>query len=623
MRKILALMLALFAASIFAADWHSNAERMEIKPRIASKDTVWYSYAQSGSGWVMQVPMERATYYQIDDFTIEYPSILHGVDTYLFDIGEEFTYKVYAKDGVTLLWESAVVSSVEGYNEVLLDTPIVMTDDFWLSIAPVTGGYPRQFAQDQVEPCHSYLSDGAGGWDQWTATGGKYYENFNYVYLEPYSGADIYPPNARDLTGTDCFQDFDMNLTLTVHDQNPVTSPMSSQYSLDGGSTWTDFNMISAKGSYTFTGTIPGQPDGTTGIVKFNLDDGINTPVWSNNYNIMWSKDLPLFVEDFENTSFPPSGWTLVTTGAGWVEGSPVTGGFAHSGSKSATHLDDSGAQDDWLITPVISIPPDPSATLNFWETVYWTQYMNGINEICVTVDGGATFTQIWAEDAAFVAANIIDGDFYYRSATLSAYAGQDIQLGFHYTGDYGCQWYIDDIEVLYDYEAPSITSIIANEALSPVVGAYLNNDMLIILDIYDVTGVASVVGHYTFDGGTTIVDVDFSQSKGGTEYWTGTIPAMASVSSGTINFDLTDIGGLSGTSTDYNIEFVYDDGIPVINLFDYGDPVFVTDDMNLKLYFSDESAISSCTGYYSKDDFATSVPVTMTPSKINDYMYV
>ncbi|NOR46116.1 MAG: hypothetical protein GQ534_11075, partial [Candidatus Delongbacteria bacterium] len=623
MKKILVMMLVIITTSIFAADWYSNAEKMNIKPGIASKDTVWHGYATSGSGWVMQVPMERATYYQIDDFGVEYPTNLHGVDTYLFDIGDEFIYKIYEKDGTTLLWESEIVSSVEGYNEVLLDTPIVITDDFLLSIAPVSGGYPRQFAQDQAEPSHSYLSDGAGGWDHWTATGGKYYENFNYVYLEPYTDTDIYPPNARTLSGGECFQNFDMDLSLIVHDQNPVVSPMSSRYSLDAGVIWTDFDMISAKGSYTFTGTIPGQIDGTVGLVKFNMDDGINEPAWSQDFDISWSKDLPLFIEDFENEIFPPNGWNLNTTGAGWVEGSTATGGFVHGGAKSAAHQDDSGVQDDWLITPLISIPADPSATLTFWETVYYTQYMNGVNEIGISTDGGVTFTQVWIEDAAYVATNIIDGDYYFKSATLSAYAGQDIQIGFHYTGDYGCQWYIDDIEVRYDYEAPSITSILANEALDPIIGAYLNNNMVINLEVYDMTGVDTIIGHYTFDGGTTIVDLDFTKAKGVTENWTATIPAMDVVASGTINFDLTDLGGLSGSTSDYNIEFVVDNSPAIINTFDYGDPVFVTEDMNLKLYFSDESAISSCTGYYSKDNFVTSTPITMTPSKANQYMYV
>ena len=56
MKKLLALILVVFVTGIFAADWYSNSEKMNIKPEVASKDTAWYSYANSGSGWTIAVP---------------------------------------------------------------------------------------------------------------------------------------------------------------------------------------------------------------------------------------------------------------------------------------------------------------------------------------------------------------------------------------------------------------------------------------------------------------------------------------------------------------------------------------------------------------------------------------
>ncbi|MBN2789495.1 MAG: T9SS type A sorting domain-containing protein, partial [Candidatus Delongbacteria bacterium] len=624
MKKLMTLILVLLATGIFAAEWYSKENIT--RPQTASKDTVWYTYPNTSSGWLLPEPMERATLYNVDDFDLEYPVYLHGVDASFADAGFGYTYKIYAKDGVTVLWDSGELMSYDDQvNEAFPPAPILLADDFWLSVTPTMGSYPRQFAPDTgAVPSHSYLSNGAGGWilQQDDIDGAMaYLENFYYVQLEPYVGTDMFPPLARTLTGTEVFQDAQMDLSLTVQDQNAVTSPMAAQYSLDGGTTWVDFNMNVSKTNYVFTGTIPAQSDGTVGIVKFFMEDDQANSAWSENFDLLWSKDTPMFVEDFENASFPPVGWTLNTVGAGWVEGTPLTGGFAHGGAKSASHMDDSGTQDDWLITPLISVPALPSATLSFWEAVYWTQYMNGINEIGVSVDGGTTFDIIWSEDPTFVA-TLIDGDWYFRSATLAAYAGQDIQIGFHYTGDYGCQWYIDDITVMYDYEAPSISSIVGNEALSPTIGAYLNNDMVLNLEITDMTGVDTVVGHYTFDGGTTVVDIDFAQSKGVTEYWTATIPAQAAVASGTINFDLTDLGGLSDTTMDYNIEFVLDTA-PALFKYVTGTDVFIGSDMNLEIAFSDESAISSCNGSYSNDGWVTQYDFAMTPSKINDYTYV
>ncbi|MCK4979329.1 MAG: T9SS type A sorting domain-containing protein, partial [Candidatus Delongbacteria bacterium] len=335
-----------------------------------------------------------------------------------------------------------------------------------------------------------------------------------------------------------------------------------------------------------------------------------------------WSKDLPIFIEDFENETFPPDGWTLNTSTAGFEEATLAAAGIIHSGTKAAVHWYATPDQDDWLITPTISIPADNSATLAFWQTVYWTQYMVGMHEVGVSTDSGVTFTTIWSQDPAFVAANIIDGDYYYESVTLAAYAGQDIQIGFHYTGDNSTDWFIDDVEILYDYEAPAISRIMGNEALDPIIGAYLNNNMTINLDLYDMTGVGSVVGHYSFDGGTTVFDIDFAASKGVNETWSGVVPAMGSVAAGTINFDLTDLGGLLGTTSDYPIEFVLDEAEAVFS-YVTGTEVFIGDDMNLEIAFSDESAITSCNGSYSKDGWVTRYDFPLTASKIHEYTYV
>lgn len=265
-------------------------------------------------------------------------------------------------------------------------------------------------------------------------------------------------------------------------------------------------------------------------------------------------KDSTLFTEDFENVTFPPTGWTLNNTGAGFIEATTAGGGYIHSGEKAAAHMDDVGPQDDWLITPLISIPAGGSATITFWETVYWVQYMNGVNEVGVSTDGGATFTIVWQEDAAYVAANIIDGEYIAASASLQAYVGQDVHVGIHYTGDYGCQWYIDDVEIMHDFQGPTITNLVGNEALLPIIGTYTNNDLTLNLTANDLLGVKSITGHYTYDGGIIVTDISFVKAKAGDELWIATIPAEALPKLGTINFDLVDLADTaSPTTMDYD----------------------------------------------------------------------
>ncbi|MFA7124349.1 MAG: T9SS type A sorting domain-containing protein, partial [Candidatus Delongbacteria bacterium] len=205
-------------------------------------------------------------------------------------------------------------------------------------------------------------------------------------------------------------------------------------------------------------------------------------------------------------------------------------------------------------------------------------------------------------------------------SFSLAAYAGEEIIIGFHYRGNECDDWFIDDVEVYYDYVGPEIVSLIGNEALLPTVGAYVNNDLVINATVYDRSGIASVTGHYSIDGGA-VVDLPFAKAKGGNEAWTATIPAEAAAVAGTINFDMLDIGGLTSTSIDFPIEFVTDTDVPVIKAVK-NRLAFLNNPMNLEVVFEDESAITSCTGYFTTDQ-SSWLPFGLTPAKIHEYTYL
>jgi hypothetical protein len=564
---------------------------------------------------------ERATFFNLDDFEREYPSNIHILDSYMFDTGSPFHYRVYAKDGETLLEESPELLSVEGYNPYVLETPLVIKDDFWVSIVPGATGLPRQFAQDISTPSRSYIRDEENNWVQWTNTNeGGYYENFIDVAVSPYAGADIHVPLLRYISGTENFMGYDANLSIIVQDQSAVVAPIPSQYSTDGGTNWTDFEMTLAKTNYTFTGTIPGQPDGTTALVKFYLEDELSNAAWSDEYEVMWSKDSPVLFEGFEGPVFPPENWTLQTTGAGFVRVDRSSSFISslYEGQYSAVHLDDQGAQDDWLITPPIVLPAENACTVSFWQNGFFVEFY-GFSEVCVSTDM-VNWTQIYETDFDPDNWELTEDIWKQIKFSLGAWAGQTVYVGFHYTGDYSHQWYIDNVEVLYDYSGPQITDIEGNPALLPVIGAYVDNPMVIELDVSDLSGIKSVTGNYDIGGQTGTVD--FSMSKAVEEVWTGVIPAQSAEAVGTINFTLVDIGDLVNNTEDYSIEFVVDNDEPIVKYF-INNTVFVGEDMNLELAFNDESPIESCVGYYSKDFFETpAYEFTMNPSKINEYVY-
>jgi hypothetical protein len=145
----------------------------------------------------------------------------------------------------------------------------------------------------------------------------------------------------REISGTEVFIGRDMDLSIVVHEQNNVVSPMQAQYNVGAG--WVDFTMAqSVKDAYTFTGTIPGQPSTVSGLVKFYMEDDQANAAWSAEYPINWTRDIPMFEEKFEGTVFPPDGWTLQSSGAGFVRVDAMSSYVSvYEGTYMAAHMDD------------------------------------------------------------------------------------------------------------------------------------------------------------------------------------------------------------------------------------------------------------------------------------------
>lgn len=613
MKKLMTMLLALIFSFTIAAELLPGERVTATAEPVGAKEYNWYTHA-ADAAYIFAYAFERATYINVEEFGLTYPVNFNGVQSYLYDAGVESQYRIYDRDGVTVLWDHTFTNVAANYQIEMPDAPIILNNDFWIVHVPNAEGLPRIIYDGAEGPLPRSYFGSAGNW---TSLYDVWADNSNYmmyVSLEQYEGTDVTPPSLRYATGTTSFMDADANITLALTDESIITSVVG-EYTFDSV-TWTPFTMTAAKvNSYEFKGVIPGQVDGTEGLVRFVMTDELANEGTSSEYPISWSKDNPILSEGFE-TVFPPVGWTLDTTGAGFIQADasdPVID-QVYSGSYSAAHKYVAAPQDDWMISPVISIPAENSSTLMFWQNnVYTTWY--DLHEVSVTTDGGTSWTQVYAETPT---ANNVWEQIY---VPLSAYVGQDIQIGFHYVGNDADNWYIDDIAVMYDYEGPAVVDLVGNEALYPIAGAYLNNDMNLSVTINDLSGVQSVIGHYSFDEGVTVTDLTFTKAKGGDEEWTATIPAQAAVDSGYINFDMTDIGGVvAPTSDDYRIDFVTDTGAPVFNYIK-GTLAFVNDPMNLEISFSDESAITSCSGYFSTNGTAWSM-FEMTPSKINDYVY-
>ena len=323
-----------------------------------------------------------------------------------------------------------------------------------------------------------------------------------------------------------------------------------------------------------------------------------------------------LLSEDFETGTFPPAGWTLVSSGAGFQEGAHFNGALVHDGSGSAAHWDDSGDQDDWLISPSITFGESSKASLTFWQTGRWITF-GTFHEVAVSEDDGTTWTQIYS---GFPNTDPDDPDMgVWDNIVLpvTQFSGIPIKIGFHYQGDFSDQWFIDDISVITDNDAPSFIALSGTESLMPDVGAYTGNDLELALQLADSSGVSSVKGYYIIGEGD-LTEVDFTQIKY-TENWYGTVPSADSVCSGSIYFEMADILGNSTTTGCYSIGFYADSEAPEILSF-YNGLASTGSDMTVCVTVQDESSISSAQGFYSKDGFVTVFQFDMYEHKISEY---
>jgi C1A family cysteine protease len=314
----------------------------------------------------------------------------------------------------------------------------------------------------------------------------------------------------------------------------------------------------------------------------------------------------PLLETSFETDPFF-EGWTLATQGAGWIRLSKQTDPFsANTGLYGMTHLDDEGTQNDWLISPEISIPSNNSVLLSFWESGLYTEYI-GSHEVCVTSDGGSSWTRISStvpEEAEFNKVVI----------SLTEFAAQTIRIGWHYEGDYSDVWYIDDVRIVYDDQAPTVTKLEGDPAVLPLTGTYTGNELKLTVELYDRSEIVEVEGCFSFDEEINCESIQFDVTLN-RFIWTGVIPTKSEPAEGSIRFRLRDVYGNEGFTEDYAIYFLYDDLGPeiisvrgLINLTRY--------DAEIKIALKDHSGISSIKGYYSIDGILPATEFDLIPQK-------
>ncbi len=143
------------------------------KPGSAPNPEGWFSYVSNYSHLTWSAP-ERAVVFEAPIFGLSYPLTLSKISHMFVQHSNypwpnnQFTFKIYASDGLTLLYESPVLVAVsQQVIEHTLPTPLVLDNYFYVAVRPVDpSGHPSSLMR-LVNYGQGYSFYGSA--DAWTA----------------------------------------------------------------------------------------------------------------------------------------------------------------------------------------------------------------------------------------------------------------------------------------------------------------------------------------------------------------------------------------------------------------------------------------------------------------------
>ncbi|TSA25240.1 T9SS C-terminal target domain-containing protein [bacterium] len=155
----------------------------------------WYTYGDINSlYWITWPAPERVTYFNPSDFGLEYPFYITKLSHWFYEHPSypwddaTFHFKVYAEDGVTLLYESGDIEA-EHMVEIIheLSGPVAISSGgFYFGVAPVSStGFPSSCADNVYTGDNRSYYGSPGNWTLWSEPPdrGEYLQS---VYLVPY-----------------------------------------------------------------------------------------------------------------------------------------------------------------------------------------------------------------------------------------------------------------------------------------------------------------------------------------------------------------------------------------------------------------------------------------------------
>jgi bacillopeptidase F len=283
-------------------------------------------------------------------------------------------------------------------------------------------------------------------------------------------GDDLDPPIITHTPVTESFKHSPIDITATITDNVSVTGA-ELKFRMPGMSWWGVVDMVRTAGtatSGTYAATIPADVTGGSSVDYFIVarDYGGNDAYHgtaTHPHSVTLLNGLtPGYSTSFEGSN---AGWTHGGPGDNWEIGVPTSGPMAaHTGSNvAATGLAGpyQSNADAYLMTPPVDLSGGPAA-LRFW---HWfdleTNFDYGL--VIGTGDNGATWDilgQYTGQSSGWQQTTI----------DLSRYAGNNnVYLAFYLSTDGSVTrpgWYVDDVSLYVDHEAPPAPANLAGTAM-------------------------------------------------------------------------------------------------------------------------------------------------------------
>jgi len=236
-------------------------------------------------------------------------------------------------------------------------------------------------------------------------------------------------------------------------------TPTSWSWTFEGGtpSTSTDQNPVgivySADGVYDVTLTVT-NANGSDTEVKYDF------------ITVSTSTSTTLLEESFESGT--ATGWSVVNNDGDanqWSIFSETDNpdyDLAHTGDKGIGVLYNINGNDDWLITPQLTLPSGSNISFSFWARSHSSSYLEDFNVKLSTSDASITSFTTSLETVTGASSNWTEYTY-----DLSAYAGQNIYLAVQCVSVN--EWYLfaDDFLVT----ASQVASVVAAFSGTPLSG--------------------------------------------------------------------------------------------------------------------------------------------------------